>query len=219
MQSDNKDKIIIALVIGIVLTLSYNFMSKKNDDEFVIQNDKAIVSDDNSLSNHYDSDYSNDNSNNFDSTIKVHISGEIKNPGVYDVDKDDRLDDLVKMAGGLSEKADIDRINLALKLEDQMRIIVPNINDKEKSDDQVHPITGESEENSKKVNINTAEKEELMTLPNIGEKRALAIIDYRQKNKFNKAEDIKNVSGIGDKYFEAMKDMIVVDWGFYEIIN
>ena len=219
MESDNKDKIIIALVIGIVLTLSYNFMSKKSDDEFVIQNNKAIVSDDNSLSNHDNTNYSNDNSNDLDSTIKVHISGEIKNPGVYDVGKDDRLDDLVKIAGGLSDQADIDRINLALKLEDQMRIIVPNIKDREKSDTQIETMTGENEENKKKVNINTATKEELMTLPNIGEKRALYIIEYRQKNKFNKAEDIKNVSGIGDKYFEAMKDMIVVNWGFYEIIN
>lgn len=219
MESDNKDKIIIALVIGIVLTLSYNFMSKKSDDEFVIQNNKAIVSDDNSLSNHDNTNYSNDNSNDLDSTIKVHISGEIKNPGVYDVGKDDRLDDLVKIAGGLSDQADIDRINLALKLEDQMRIIVPNIKDREKSDTQIETMTGENEENKKKVNINTATKEELMTLPNIGEKRALSIIEYRQKNKFNKAEDIKNVSGIGDKYFEAMKDMIVVNWGFYEIIN
>lgn len=211
MESDNKDKIIIALVIGIVLTLSYNFMSKKSDDEFVIQNNKAIVSDDNSLSNHDNTNYSNDNSNDLDSTIKVHISGEIKNPGVYDVGKDDRLDDLVKIAGGLSDQADIDRINLALKLEDQMRIIVPNIKDREKSDTQIETMTGENEENKKKVNINTATKEELMTLPNIGEKRALSIIEYRQKNKFNKAEDIKNVSGIGDKYFEAMKDMIVVN--------
>ena len=49
-----------------------------------------------------------------------------------------------------------------------------------------------------------------MTLPNIGEKRAQAILDYRQENKFTKIEDIKNVSGIGDKYFEAMKDLITV---------
>ena len=120
---------------------------------------------------------------------------------------------MVNDAGGLTENADLNKINLALKLEDQMRIIIPNINDKDNNENNtttqlISPI---NVNDNKKVDINTADKSELMTLPNIGEKRADAIIEYRQKNKFNKIEDIKNVSGIGDKYFEAMKDMIVVN--------
>lgn len=220
MDNDKKDKIIIALAILIVLTLSYNFVNKKENEDFIVKGSNASIS---SLSNEFDGENkdkvnTNNSESNGDFSIKVHISGEVKNPGVYTVDKNDRLDDLVNDAGGLSDKADIDRINLALRLKDQMRIIIPNVNDKENDNNQIDDkalgiIDGVDNENSDKVNINTADQTTLMTLPNIGEKRALAIIEYRENNKFNKIEDIKNVSGIGDKYFEAMKDMIVVDWG------
>lgn len=218
MDNDKKDKIIIALAILIVLTLSYNFVNKKENEDFIVKGSNASIS---SLSNEFDGENkdkvnTNNSESNGDFSIKVHISGEVKNPGVYTVDKNDRLDDLVNDAGGLSDKADIDRINLALRLKDQMRIIIPNVNDKENDNNQIDDkalgiIDGVDNENSDKVNINTADQTTLMTLPNIGEKRALAIIEYRENNKFNKIEDIKNVSGIGDKYFEAMKDMIVVD--------
>lgn len=145
--------------------------------------------------------------------MKVHISGEINKPGVYDIKENYRLEDLVNDAGGLTNNADINRINLAMKLEDQMHIIIPNKNNQENNQTQDQLVTPTNTNENKKININNADKNSLMTLPNIGEKRAEAIIEYRQKNKFNKIDDIKNVSGIGDKYFEAMKDMIVVDWG------
>lgn len=217
MDNDKKDKLIIALVILIVLTLSYNFVNKDKDEEFVINdNSEAISSEKKDKKDEINDKVITDNQSSEQSSIKVHISGEVVNPGVYSVGKNDRLDDLVKDAGGLSEQADIDRINLALRLEDQMRIIIPNINDRKSEDNkdienQALGLVGQEDQKSDKVNINTANKEELMTLPNIGEKRALAIIEYREKKKFNKIEDIKNVSGIGDKYFEAMKDIIVVD--------
>ncbi|MDY3005473.1 helix-hairpin-helix domain-containing protein [Anaerococcus sp. AGMB00486] len=215
MDNDKKDKIIIALAILIVLTLSYNFVNRKDNEELVINRNKDSIS---SLTNYKSNDnkdtFTTNSKSNDDSSIKVHISGEIKNPGVYTVNKNDRLDNLVKNAGGLSDDADINRINLALRLEDQMRIIIPNINDKKSDQEQINQadvLVTDANKNKHKVNINTADKATLMTLPNIGEKRALAIIEYREGNKFNKIEDIKNVSGIGDKYFEAMKDMIVVD--------
>ena len=98
-----------------------------------------------------------------------------------------------------------------MKLEDQMHIIIPNKNNQENNQTQDQLVTPTNTNENKKININSADKNSLMTLPNIGDKRAEAIIEYRQKDKFNKIDDIKNVSGIGDKYFEAMKDMIVVD--------
>ena len=211
METDRKDKLIIALIIGIVIVLSHNFVNSKKNDELVFENISSSLNDQKqakAISN-------NDNKEKSEkSTIKkVHISGEINKPGVYEINDNYRLEDLVNDAGGLTENADLNKINLALKLEDQMRIIIPNINDEDNNENNtitqlISPI---NVNDNKKVDINKADKSELMTLPNIGEKRADAIIEYRQKNKFNKIEDIKNVSGIGDKYFEAMKDMIVVN--------
>lgn len=211
METDRKDKLIIALIIGIVIVLSHNFVSSQESDDLVFENISSSLNDQKKakpINN-------NDNKEKIEkSTIKkVHISGEINKPGVYEINDNYRLEDLVNDAGGLKENADINKINLALKLEDQMRIIIPNINDKDNSENNMTTqlISPINENDNKKVDINTADQSELMTLPNIGEKRAEAIIEYRQKNKFNKIEDIKNVSGIGDKYFEAMKDMIVVN--------
>lgn len=211
METDRKDKLIIALIIGIVIVLSHNFVSSKKSDELVFENISSSLNDQKQakpISN-------NDNKEKSEkSTIKkVHISGEINKPGVYEINDNYRLEDLVNDADGLTENADLNKINLALKLEDQMRIIIPNINDKDNNENNtttqlISPI---NVNDNKKLDINTADKSELMTLPNIGEKRADAIIEYRQKNKFNKIEDIKKVSGIGDKFFEAMKDMIVVN--------
>ena len=211
METDRKDKLIIALIIGIVIVLSHNFVSSQKSDDLVFENISSSLNDQKQakpINN-------NDNKEKTEkSTIKkVHISGEINKPGVYEINDDYRLEDLVNDAGGLTENADLNKINLALKLEDQMRIIIPNINDKDNIENNMTTqlISPINENDNKKVNINTADQSELMTLPNIGEKRANSIIEYRQKNKFNKIEDIKNVSGIGDKYFEAMKDMIVVN--------
>lgn len=211
METDKKDKLIIALIIGIVIVLSHNFVSSQKSDDLVFENISSSLDDkkQTKLIN------SNDNKEKNEKAIikKVHISGEINKPGVYEINDDYRLEDLVNDAGGLTDSADIKKINLALKLEDQMRIIIPNVNDKDNNENNMTSqlISPINQNDNKKIDINTADQSELMTLPNIGEKRADAIIEYRQKNKFNKIEDIKNVSGIGDKYFDAMKDMIVVN--------
>ncbi|WP_276877280.1 helix-hairpin-helix domain-containing protein [Anaerococcus hydrogenalis] len=209
MEADKKDKLIIALIIGIVIILSRNFINNQKKDELVFDNASSSVSiESNQLSNKETKEKIENNNN---TTMKVHISGEINKAGVYDIKENYRLEDLVKDAGGLTNNADINRINLAMKLEDQMHVIIPNKNDQENNQTQDQLVTPVDTNQNKKININNADKNSLMTLPNIGEKRAEAIIEYRQKNKFNKIDDIKNVSGIGDKYFEAMKDMIVVD--------
>ncbi|MDU7163501.1 MAG: helix-hairpin-helix domain-containing protein [Anaerococcus vaginalis] len=213
METDRKDKLIIALIIGIVIVLAHNFINSQKKDELVFENASSSIAEKNENSKAVNSSNIDKKSESKTSSKKVHISGEINKPGVYEIKNDYRLEDLVNDAGGLTKNADINKINLALKLEDQMRIIIPNINDKDNeknnvANQQISPI---NENNNKKININTADKAQLMNLPNIGEKRAEAIIEYREKNRFNKIDDIKNVSGIGDKYFEAMKDIIVVD--------
>lgn len=216
MPKDKKDKIIFAGVIFLAFLFA-NILSNDNVKDFFNKNDDEIVMTDQEQEK-IDEEYSKEE-NIDDLSIndkKVYISGEIINSGVYDIKDGDRLDDLVKRAGGFTEKADLDSINLAMRLEDQMKIYIPNIDENQNISAANTNLgigsvdSSKSESLDKRINLNFASKEELMSLPNIGEKRAQAIIDYRQENKFEKIEDIKNVSGIGDKYFEAMKDLITV---------
>ena len=216
MPKDRKDKIIFAGVIFLAFLVANIFSNGGFKDIFNKNEDEIVMS---KPDNKNLDDMKNKETSSNDLSIedkKVYISGEVKNSGVYDIRDGDRLDDLVKRAGGFTEKADINAINLALRLEDQMKIYIPNIDENQNINaDNTNLAMGEvtstnPKSSGQKININLASKEELMTLPNIGEKRAQAILDYRQENKFTKIEDIKNVSGIGDKYFEAMKDLITV---------
>lgn len=216
MSKDRKDKIIFAGVIFLAFLVANVFSNAGFKDIFNKNEDEIVMSkpDNENLDDMKNKETSSNDLSTEDK--KVYISGEVKNSGVYDIKDGDRLDDLVKRAGGFTEKADINAINLALRLEDQMKIYIPNIDENQNINaDNTNLAMGEvtstnPKSSGQKININLASKEELMTLPNIGEKRAQAILDYRQENKFTKIEDIKNVSGIGDKYFEAMKDLITV---------
>lgn len=216
MPKDRKDKIIFAGVIFLAFLVANVFSNAGFKDIFNKNEDEIVMSkpDNENLDDMKNKETSSNDLSSEDK--KVYISGEVKNSGVYDIKDGNRLDDLVKRAGGFTEKADINAINLALRLEDQMKIYIPNIDENQNINaDNTNLAMGEvtstnPKSSGQKININLASKEELMTLPNIGEKRAQAILDYRQENKFTKIEDIKNVSGIGDKYFEAMKDLITV---------
>lgn len=214
MPKDRKDKIIFAGVIFLAFLVA-NFFSNGSFNSLFNQDE--VITSSSIEENNVDKNKLEESSDDLSSQDKkVYISGEILNSGVYDIKDGDRLDDLVKRAGGFTEKADINSINLALRLEDQMKIYIPNIDENQNiNTDNINLAVSEvtsnvSSSQGQKVNLNLASKEELMSLPNIGEKRAQAILDYRQENKFTKIEDIKNVSGIGDKYFEAMKDLITV---------
>ncbi|MDI6860883.1 MAG: helix-hairpin-helix domain-containing protein [Caldisericia bacterium] len=144
--------------------------------------------------------------------IYVQISGEIKYPGVYEMENGDRVFQLVEKAGGLTENADLNSINLSKKLIDGEKIIIfskKSINENETSISQSGTVSSQSKSNL--ININTASKEELESLPGIGPTLAQKIIDYRETNGyFQTIEDIKKVSGIGDKKFEAIKNLITV---------
>lgn len=142
-----------------------------------------------------------------DAMIYMHITGEIKKPGVYKMKDGSRMDDLVKEAGGLTEDADIDQINLSEKLVDEERIIIPSKND---AKDTVANFMGSEKAKIKKVNINTADITELKTLPGVGDKTAQKIIDYRENKKFKKIEDIMNIESIGENKFKNIKDYISV---------
>ena len=151
--------------------------------------------------------------------IVIHITGAICNEGIYELEENSRIVDAVKMAGGLKEEADLKQINLAYVLEDGMKINIPSKNDNsnENINNTENYITKEKLNSSNntnsaktsKININSATQTELETLPGIGPSTALKIINYRkEKGKFNKIEDIKNVNGIGESKFNKIKEFI-----------
>lgn len=134
-----------------------------------------------------------------DAVVYVHVCGAVRHPGVYELPAGSRIYEAVEMAGGFRKKADAAGLNQAELLEDGMQIYVP--------------VKGESETKDEpaKVNINTASKEELMTLTGIGEAKAEAIIQYRDKHgKFKKIEEIMNISGIKEGMFAKIESDITV---------
>lgn len=164
-------------------------------------------------------------------TITVYITGAVANPGVISLDSNMRLDDALKKLGGTTKDADINRINLAMKLEDSQHYIIPYIGQEDDPSQKDMQASNNSSNNSSdsagslansssasnsqdsKVNINSADESQLETISGVGPSTAKKIIDYREKEgKFSSIEDIKNVSGIGDKKFESMKDSIDVKW-------
>lgn len=138
--------------------------------------------------------------------IGVYITGAVKNPGVYYLDSGARIYNLLDICGGINDNADIDKLNLAQKLNDSDKIDVP-IKKEEKVENEDVEI---AEEENDLVDINNASSEELQTLNGIGEATAKKIIDYRQENEFEQIEDIMNVPGIGESKFNNIKDYICV---------
>ena len=143
-----------------------------------------------------------------EAVIFVDIKGAVKNPGVYQMKVGDRVKDALEAAGGLTEEADSQKVNLAKRLEDQMVIVVPKVG--EESEEIPTGETRKEATKEGKVNINTATVEELKTLKGVGEKKAEAIIEYRKKNgSFQTKEDLMKVRGIGKKLFESFQERIV----------
>ena len=143
-----------------------------------------------------------------ETVIFVDIKGEVKNPGVYQMKVGDRVKDALEAAGGLTDEADSQKVNLAKRLEDQMVIVVSKVG--EEAEEIPAGATSKEEAKEGKVNINTATVEELKTLKGVGEKKAEAIIEYRKKNgSFQTKEDLMKVRGIGKKLFESFQERIV----------
>lgn len=148
------------------------------------------------------------------STLFVHICGEVVKPGVYELPEESRIYEAVEAAGGFTEAASQSYVNLAQVLEDGCKIEIPALGEEPTADASggVSGMTVESgTEQNTLVDINTATKTELCSLPGIGESRAESILSYREKNGgFAKIEDIMKVEGIKEGMFEKMKDMICV---------
>lgn len=139
--------------------------------------------------------------------ICVYVCGCVVNPGVYDLYENMRVYQAIDMAGGMTDSADYNALNMADYLMDGQKIYVPDKN--EQLSNQISPASENA--NSTQVNINRATKEQLMTLPGIGESKAEDIIAYRTANgKFETVEDIMKISGIKEAAFTKIKDLIVV---------
>lgn len=152
-------------------------------------------------------------------TIMVDISGEIITPGVVKLPEGSRIIDAITAAGGKTEDADLSKVNLAYILDDGVQLYIPRYNEKlEKEIVQTEPGVGIIQEGinttskkDSKVNINTANKEKLATLPGIGEGTAEKIIEYRSKTgKFKAIDEIKKIPGIGESKFKSLKDKITI---------
>ena len=154
------------------------------------------------------SNNSNVEENQDEAVVLVDIKGEVSQPGVYELDSEARVKDVVELASGFTGKADESLINLAQKVHDEMIIIVP-------AEDEADVI-GNGEASSvdssvEKVRINYATQEEIETLSGIGPSKAATIIQYREENGlFQTIDDLLEVSGIGEKTLENIRDQIQI---------
>lgn len=141
--------------------------------------------------------------------IAIHVSGAVLNPGVYELPEGSRANDAIEAAGSASEDAVPDALNLARVLSDGEQIIVPTVEEQERLEEAA--VAGQTLDAGGKVNINTATVEQLDSLPGVGESTAQKIIADREENgPFGSPEDLKRVSGIGDKKYEDLADLITV---------
>lgn len=225
MESIKKHKKIIAstlLTIGVILISFIYYLHEEDVDNSIVYAKDEVVNNETKV----------DESKSF----YVDIKGSVKKPGVYLVNDANIVQDVINYAGGLKSGASTDNINLSEKVKEEMVIYIfskkelkdshqtnlstatctTNVIEVNKCEpNYTKPTDTNTNSNTKTtqsslVNINTASKEELMTIPNIGASKADAIIIYRSETKFNSIEDIMNVSGIGESVFVKIKDHITV---------
>lgn len=140
--------------------------------------------------------------------ILVDVKGAVQKPGVYKATTGDRVIDVIERAGGITEAANGEVVNLAMRVTDEMVIYVPLIGEETES---VAGAVSSGGGESDKININKATATELETLPGIGPAKSAAIIEYRETNgSFQTIEDIMSISGFGEKTFEKLKESISV---------
>ena len=215
---------------GIVLTLALSFLTmglcgcaEKHDaaeelEEFTLEGESDVEK--NSSNSKTESEKASqsgtDAEEGLPETLYVHVCGAVNAPGVYELKTDARIYEALEAAGGMTEDAAADWINQAEALSDGERIYVPTQEEAEESAQSVSGRWADPNGNaggsvSDKININTAAKEELMTLSGIGASKAESILKYRQEHgNFQNIEYLKKIEGIKDGVFNKIKDDITV---------
>ena len=137
--------------------------------------------------------------------LKVHVSGAVRNPGVYLVEESDRLVDVLKAAGGATDDADVAAVNLAVRVEDEDHWHIPRLGEAPR-------VQGsDSRSASGKIDLNSATAAELMDLPGIGEVKAGSIVSYRETHGlFAQVDDLMDVRGIGPAILDSIRDLVEV---------
>ncbi len=152
------------------------------------------------------SEYAGEDETEMQTWIYVHVCGAVKSPGVYALAQESRVYEAIQMAGGFTEEAAVTQINQAELVQDEGYIYVPTLHEVESG-----YVSEVQAGDSQKVNLNRATKEQLMTIPGIGEAKANQIVAYRQEHgTFKSIEDVMNISGIKEGLFEKIKDYITV---------
>ena len=240
-----KQKVIVGVVIGVMVLIigiygysiigqedsweeSASEMEENLQSEVLNQEENSIESSNNLIEQGNMSEKSSieeqkNGYENLEGKIVVHITGAVQKKGILVLQEGARIADAIDSAGGSTEAADLDEVNLAYVLQKEKKIYIPSKEDKAKLENKAY-ITSESGNNviiqtvsteknggNGKVNINTATQNELENLPGIGPSIASRIIEYREQNgKFNKIEDLQNVKGIGDAKFNNIKEYVIV---------
>lgn len=217
---NKKNKILLTVIVAIVAIISYYFIFDRKEEWLNNQEQNLEIKEEIKTNDQIENN-SNEQQLEKNENIIVHVSGAVNKEGIVELKNNSRIIDAIDKAGGLKDEADITNINLAYIIEDGMKIHIPSKEEKESTiivESNIDSGTVEqsneikSNNNKKlKININTATKTDLETLPGIGESTALKIIEYRkEKGKFKLIEDIKQVNGIGENKFNKIKELITV---------
>lgn len=208
----NKKKIIVFILILLICPIGLIIKDKlesKEDIYVLTEKEKSL---DESME---ETEIKKGENNITNKEITVYVSGAVNKPGIVTLNEGDRLATAVEKVGGTTKKADLNGVNMAIKLKDEMHYIIPRIGDvvKNSASEVISDGNFNQAESSKtsQININTATIEELDKLPGVGEATANKIVNHRSESgEFKSIEEIKNVNGIGDKKFEEMKNLICV---------
>lgn len=213
---NKKQKIILGILVTIVLFGIWYYVYAKEEQEIIISQENLEVEENTITENEIEETKESKIIEKQNEKIVVHVSGAVKNEGLVELQEEARVADAIEKAGGLTEQADTELLNLASKVEDGMKIHVLTKEEKTNSHVIINQsiITNKNDSymQTQKVNINSASQTELETLPGIGPSIALAIIKYRKENgNFKTIEQIKEVSGIGENKYNKIKELISIN--------